>query len=111
VRIFISWSGIQSKLIAEALKEWLPTILHSTDTWLSSKDIDKGARWLDEMNTQLKDSRFGIVCLTRENVNERWIHFEAGAIARAIAADQPGRVWTYLIGLKDIDVQGPSLRL
>jgi hypothetical protein len=36
-----------------------------------------------------------------------WIHFEAGAIARAVMVEKEGRLWTYLLDVKHADVQGP----
>src|SRR5206468_304651 len=70
-------------------------------------DIDKGAISLDAINNELKDARFGIVCLTPENLSEKWIHFEAGAIARTVIDGKSGRLWTFLLGLTYKDVQGP----
>jgi hypothetical protein len=106
MQVFISWSGERSRKIAAALKDWLPPLIQSVDAWVSSKDIEKGTLSLAEINQQLKDAKFGIVCLTPENKAEKWIHFEAGAIAKAVTTEN-GKLWTYLMGLAHSDVEGP----
>jgi hypothetical protein len=44
VEIFLSWSGSKSKAVAEALRIWLPKVNPAFKPWLSTADIDKGAR-------------------------------------------------------------------
>src|SRR5690349_1090027 len=73
---------------------------------VSSRDIDKGSRSLEEINSELMDTSFGIVCLTPENLEEKWIHFESGAVSKTLTA-APARLWTYLWGIKYADVRGP----
>lgn len=104
MRVFISWSGDPSHRVALALREWLPSVLQHVDPWVSSEDIDKGARWITELGGQLKSSSFGIICLVPGNVREPWINFEAGAMSREIDAD---RVAPFLVGLGRSDVRGP----
>jgi hypothetical protein len=82
MKVFISWSGDRSKEVARALRSWIPKVFQSVDVWMSEKDIGAGAMWLNEIMTGLKDARFGIVCVTPENQNAPWLHFEAGAIAK-----------------------------
>jgi hypothetical protein len=107
MRVFISWSGERSRLVAEALKEWLSDVIQSVDLWVSSEDTEKGTISMDKLNLQLKDTQFGIVCLTPENLTSPWIHFEAGAIAKAVMGDDKGRLWRYLIGLNHSDIKSP----
>jgi len=107
MKVFISWSGDQSRHIAEALRDWLPAVVQSVHPWVSSQDIEKGARSLEEIKRELQDTVFGIVCLTPENLSEKWIHFEAGALSKISTADTASRVWTYLWNVNNADVQGP----
>lgn len=79
--IFLSWSGKKSKAVAEALKDWLVKVVQAVEPWISS-DIEKGTRWNAEMLAKLEQTRFGIICLTRENLDARWILFEAGALSK-----------------------------
>lgn len=94
--IFISWSGDRSKHIALGLKNWLPAILQTARPWMSETDIDKGARGVEEIGKALSEIRIGIVCLTPENLDSRWVLFEAGALAKTL--DVKTRLCTYLLG-------------
>jgi hypothetical protein len=104
--IFISWSGPRSKWAAEALRDWLPLIIQTTKPWMSSADIEKGSRGLDEISGRLQGVKIGIVCLTPENLTEPWILYEAGALSKTI--DDKTRLCTYLLGgLQFQDVKFP----
>jgi hypothetical protein len=80
--VFISWSGQRSKWAAEALREWLRLVLQAARPWMSGEDIDKGSRGLDEVSRALEGMKIGIICLTPENLDERWILYEAGALSK-----------------------------
>jgi hypothetical protein len=104
--VLITWSGPRSRWAAEALREWLPLVLQSTKPWMSETDIEKGARWLDEMGRAINGIRVGIICLTPENLDHPWILFEAGILSKAL--DPRTRVCTYLLGdLRPQDVKQP----
>jgi len=107
MKVFISWSGPQSRYIAHALRAWLPRVIQHLDPWMSESDIKAGQRWENALWKELQDSHFGVVCLTAENLQAPWLHFEAGALAKAV--DQ--QVCPYLHGLKPIDVKGPLSHL
>jgi hypothetical protein len=104
MKIFISWSAERSKQVALALRDFLPIVLHYTEPWLSEIDIPAGERWSVELNRELEASSFGIICLTRENLQAPWILFEAGAIAKSLASSA---VCPYLLDLDLKDISGP----
>lgn len=104
MKIFISWSGKRSKIVAEALWKWIPKVIQSVKPWISSEDIYAGNRWNQEIATELEQSNFGIICLTPENMNKPWILFEAGALAKTI---NETLVCPYLINLKSSEIKGP----
>jgi hypothetical protein len=52
----------------------------------------------------LSISDIGIICLTRDNTENPWIPFEAGALSKSI---DKGRVCTLLFDLEPSDVKGP----
>lgn len=104
--VFISWSGNRSRLVAQALYEWLPMVLQAAKPWMSESDIDKGSRSLREISKALAGAKFGISCLTPENLQAPWLLYEAGALSKAV--EEHARLWTYLFaGLRPEDVTGP----
>ena len=103
VKVFISWSGDRSKLVALALRDWLPRVIQCLDPFMSSRDIDKGAMPIPEIIQHLRKAKVGIVCLTPENKSANWPVFEAGVIA----ADERNHVQTLLLDLTHADVVGP----
>lgn len=104
MKIFISWSGKYSQECAEVLHDWIKCTLQASQPWISSKDIDKGSLWFNEISDQLKDTKVGIVCLTKGNKEKPWILFESGALAKGLSAN---KVCTFLINLKPSDLEGP----
>jgi len=104
MKIFLSWSKPLSKQCAELLGDWIKCTLQASSPWVSSKDIDKGTLWFNEINSQLKDTAVGIVFLTKENKNNPWILFEAGALAKGLSSN---KVCTFLIDLTPADLESP----
>lgn len=94
VKVFLSWSGSLSHQVAATFADWLPDVIQSIETYLSSTDIDKGAVWYSEIIENLRESTIGIVFLTTTNINRPWIYFESGAIAGMF---EKGRVCPLLI--------------
>jgi hypothetical protein len=103
MKVFISWSGERSKEVARALRQWFPRVFQSVDPWMSEKDIMGGSLWLNEVMEGLKGAQFGVVCVTPENQDQPWIHFEAGAIAKQI--DSRNYVCPYLISMQGFELQ------
>jgi hypothetical protein len=105
MKVFLSWSRDRSKSVATALEQWIPDVLQEVEPWISS-DIGAGQRWNREIDKELSKTDFGILCLTRENLQERWILFEAGALAKRVGED--ARVVPYLIDdLRPEDLKPP----
>lgn len=84
VKVFISWSGEKSKKIANIFREWLPTVIQSIEPFVSSEDIEKGSRWNTDIAQELNETKFGIICVTKDNLNSPWINFEAGALSKSL---------------------------
>jgi len=107
VKIFLSWSGKRSHKVACILREWLPSVIQSVVPYVSSEDIDKGARWSTDIAKELEASTYGIICVTNENAPAPWINFEAGALSKSL---DKANVTPFLIDIKRSEVQGPLLQ-
>lgn len=103
-KVFISWSGVQSQKLGEALRNWLPSALQFVKPYFSPEDIEKGAKWGTEISKELELSNIGIICLTRDNTEKPWILFEAGALSKSL---EKSRVCTLLFDIDPSDVKGP----
>ena len=82
-QIFISWSHTNSKAFANHLKNIMENeIFKGSDLscFVSDTDIASGEDWWIKIKKELKRSKMGIVCITKENVNAPWLYYEAGAM-------------------------------
>lgn len=104
MKIFISWSGEASHAVAIALRDWLPSVLQAVEPYVSSEDIEKGARWNAEIAQQLNNTEFGIVCVTRSNVGSPWLNFEAGALSKSV---DTSHVSPFLLEFRPAELVGP----
>jgi hypothetical protein len=104
VKVFISWSGETSKGFGQAFRTWLPRVLQSAKPYFTPADTEKGARWANEISKELEQSDICIIILTRENLNSRWIMFEAGAISRTV---EQARVCPIVFDIDKTDVEPP----
>lgn len=102
--VFISWSGDLSKLLAEALRQWIPGVLQFAKPYFTPSDVEKGAKWGSEISQKLSDTHVGIICLTRENYQKPWILFEAGALSKDL---EKSRICSVLFGMDNSDLDGP----
>lgn len=101
MKVFISWSGDVSLKVAKVLKEWLPVVIQNIEPYFSTEDIDKGARWSTDIAKELENADFGILCVTKDNLDSSWLNFEAGALSKAM---EKSRVCPFLYDLKPSDI-------
>jgi hypothetical protein len=102
MKVFLSWSGEHSRMVADALNELLPRMIQAIEPFYSPK-IEKGKKWSSEIHRALQATRFGIVCLTPDNLNSPWIHYEVGALSKTKGA----LIWTFLHNLDPGDLSRP----
>lgn len=106
MKVFICWSEARSRVVAEYLRDWLKRVIQQLKPFLSIQDIRVGKRWHSEIAGQLSETKFGILCLTRENLDSPWINFETGALSKSI--DDKTFVCPYYIAeLQSTDVRDP----
>jgi hypothetical protein len=103
--VFLTWSGDRSKAVAGALRDCLKPICNAFQPWMSERDIALGAPWFPEILTQLRNAGAGVVCITPENQNERWLLFEAGALVRSVPEQR--LAIPYLFGMQPGELRAP----
>lgn len=108
MKVFISWSGERSHAVAKALHEELACLMNEIEPFISSEDIEKGTAWFPHISNELAGSDFGIICLTPENIESRWVHFEAGALACKFSNK---KVAPLLIELEESQLRPPLSQL
>src|SRR5437868_3712032 len=102
MKLFLSWSKPNSRALAAFLKKWLPDVLPGIEPWMSAEDIEKGVPWFDAIQGALVATHSCIICVTPENVDSKWLYYEAGAISGK--GGSKIRIQTLLV-----DVQANSL--
>lgn len=107
MQIFISWSGEKSRQIGEAFRHWLPDVIQSVQPYFTPDDVAKGQRWGAEIAENLQISKFGLFCLTAENLTAPWLLFEAGAVSKD---SRNGKVCPLLFGVDSAQLSGPLLQ-
>ena len=106
MKVFISWSGPLGGQVAEQLRKWLPRVIQSVDVYLSSEDTHKGTRWRDVVGKALENSNYGIICVTPDSMNSKWLNFEAGALSKELDGSY---VSPFLVRLTPADLEGSPL--
>lgn len=101
LKVFISWSGNRSLMVAEALRDFLKVAHQQVRPFISSQDTRLGGLWHRQLGRELADSEHGILCITKDNVSAPWLLFEAGALSKTII--DSGALW-----LLPIDPMSPK---
>ena len=95
--LFLCWSGWRSKRIAECFKKYFDNLFEKVEEHIRPKVemsdtlIEKGATWSGQLLENLEKAKAGIICLTPENRDSTWLHFEGGAIVGHGRLD--GYIW------------------
>lgn len=107
MKVFISWSGSTSHKVAKVFRDWIPSVIQAVQPYVSSEDIDKGARWSSDIAGELDHSTYGLICLTKQNIQAPWINFEAGALGKSV---DKSNVSPFLFRINPSDFNGPLLQ-
>jgi hypothetical protein len=108
MKIFISWSGARSKNVAKILADWLQDVIQGIEPFVSEDSIDKGSFWQTTVLDELREAKFGIICVTPENTQAPWLNFEAGALIRSMPKANVG---IFLLGVRPSDLTGSPLAM
>ncbi|PXW54879.1 TIR domain-containing protein [Grimontella sp. AG753] len=107
MKVFISWSGSTSHKVAKVFRDWIPSVIQAVQPYVSSEDIDKGARWSSDIAAELDNSAYGLICLTKQNIQAPWINFEAGALGKSV---DKSNVSPFLFRINPSEFNGPLLQ-
>ena len=107
VKVFISWSGKNSKIVALALDKALKETFENEklETFISS-----GFDWFQNIKRNLEESECAIICCTPDNCLAPWINFEAGASMITFNKVET-QVIPYLFGMDEIHKKSPFKNL
>ena len=104
MRLFISWSGDKSRKVAELLKMLFHKVVQSLEPWVSSEDIETGSVWFSQICNEIREVCNSVIVVTKENKENPWIMFEAGALCRG---DDTNRVNVVLVDLEPSEIRAP----
>ena len=78
MKIFFSWSGSKSRSVAQALLEFTPWIVQSARPFIMA-DVSTA-----NTVSALANVEAAVICLTKDNINNPWLAFEAGALCATL---------------------------
>lgn len=104
MHVFIAWAGNRSKAFAESLCRVLKMLPIRVEPWVSGEAIDPGTRWNTDIAEALEGTNYGVLCMTSEALDSRWIHFEAGALGKRVSK---ARVVPLLLGVSSEELRQP----
>jgi hypothetical protein len=106
-RVFISWSGSTSKRVALVFRKYIAEAFDSVEPFVSDRDVGAGARSMEVIHEELKDSAAGLIIVTLDNQERPWLNYEAGALGREVR-DAKHRVIPVLVDSERLgDLQPP----
>lgn len=79
------------------MKQWVSQVFQGSLVFMSDEDIKAGTNWSERIKKELADTTVGIVCMTPENQDAKWINYEMGALSKEVT-DGGSRVIPLLIG-------------
>jgi len=101
-KVFMGHSGDASREIAECLEKLLKEIFLGLDV-LYSEDIPGGKKFFPIILSNLSESDCGVFCITEDNYDSPWIHFEAGALSLSISEETEEKlIIPFLFNMKKI---------
>lgn len=75
MKVFLSWSGETGLAVARVFADLLPVMFEDVKPFVSS-EIEKGKRWNSALAEELRDTSYGIICLTRAGLHSDWLLFK-----------------------------------
>jgi TIR domain len=77
-KVFLSHVA-EEEALAVRLKSEVERVLPSTELFVSSVDIGAGDRWLEKIDSTLRDAKALMILCSSRSTGKPWINFESGA--------------------------------
>ena len=106
MKVFLIWSDGTSHAIAEALGEWIPSVIQAVTTFVSPADARSGTGWVNAVSKELDRSLLGIVCVVPGGIGAPWLFFEVGVLSQSL---DPSNVVPLLFDVKRSELDGGPL--
>ncbi|HKQ53309.1 MAG TPA: hypothetical protein VJT74_13125, partial [Pyrinomonadaceae bacterium] len=81
--VFIGWSDRKSPKslpVAQKLAVWFKEIIPNIETWLSENLSPGTVAWFNELNENLRQADFAVVCVGPDNWDNPWLSYEPGVV-------------------------------
>jgi Zn-dependent protease with chaperone function len=104
-KVFISWSGKLAQEVAKVWRDLLGIAFDMVEPIMSTNDIGAGERSIRKIANELAETDFGIIVVTQENQNSRWLNYEAGALSKKVEQD-PEAAARVIPSIVDFDQPG-----
>lgn len=98
-KVFMGHCGDESREVAELLVTFMKKIFPGLEDHYS-ENIPGGKKFFDIILKNLSECNCGVFCITKDNCDSPWIHFEAGALSIPISDDKA--IIPFLFDIKDI---------
>jgi predicted nucleotide-binding protein len=102
VKVFLSWSGQQSRDAAVLLRDFIPQVLQEVEPWLADGDLQSGQSIGHSINSAIETSDVAIACVTRANMSSTWMNYELG-----VAASSQKPILPVLVNLEPSELVAP----
>jgi hypothetical protein len=101
--IYISWSGIKSRMFAESVAHLFSKVIPEIEIINSESDLAMGAKWgTKQIESTIQAAAAFLVLVTLDNQNKPWLNYEFGFIA-----SQKRLVIPYLLDIKPNELHMP----
>ena len=104
MNLFIVWSGDLSERTAGLLGQWFTQLMPWLKVHVPSGDSYGGIGWFSNEWKALQSAEFGILILTKENLNSPWFLFEAGVLFSKLDRSS---LFPVVVDLSIADLSGP----
>lgn len=102
MKIFLNWSGEESRRVADLLREWLPELFDSVEPWMAADTFGRNNRWLEANSGGFDQAAMIVACITRANIHSDWSSLDPSSFEYSVADIPPQLV---LLASPDVNLE------